>query len=79
MEVGHSDLAIQFIIDLKGIGFLSDTEVNQSDYADCLEQIEFKSKASTPPQSIYVIFKESKRNESAMKATIDIFQQHRPD
>lgn len=79
MEVGHSDLAIQFIIDLKGIGFLSDTEVNQSDYADCLEQIEFKSKVSIPSQSIFLLFKESRRNESAMKATIDIFQQHRPD
>ncbi|GGP10852.1 LysR family transcriptional regulator [Oceanobacillus neutriphilus] len=78
MEVGHSDLAIQFIIDLKGVGFLSDTEVKQSDYADCLEQIEFKSKASIPPQSIYFIFKERRRNEPAMKAMIDIFQHNRP-
>ncbi|MEI3614563.1 LysR family transcriptional regulator [Pseudogracilibacillus sp. SO30301A] len=77
VEVGHSDLAIRFIVDLKGIGFLSDVEVNQSNYADYLEPVQFESEFPVPSQSIYLIFKKSRRNENAMKATIDIFQNSR--
>ncbi|WP_066187274.1 MULTISPECIES: LysR family transcriptional regulator [Gracilibacillus] len=75
LEVGHSDLAFQFIIDLKGIGFLSDNEVRESAYGDYLEAITCQSSVPIPSQSIYLIFKKSREMEPAIKAAVASFQQ----
>ncbi|UOQ49326.1 LysR family transcriptional regulator [Gracilibacillus caseinilyticus] len=74
IEVGHSDLAIQLINDVKGLAFLSDNEVKQSDLGQHLERLCFESQSPIPFQAIYFIFKASRKHETPIKETLCLFK-----
>lgn len=58
-EVSESYLAIKFITNLKGIGFLPVDRVKSSLYEGDLEKITIKDVSFFPTQSIYLIYKKN--------------------